>query len=318
MKNLSVTLFGVLAALSWGAANAEPNYPARPVEMVVGWSAGGGTDVVARVYADAAKEHFAQPILVVNKPGAISTIGMAYVSGAAPDGYKVLMATPEVLVAPLLGVGKASAENFIPVAQINSDPMAIVVRTDSPWKTLEDFLKHAKANPGKVSVSTSGNGGIPDIALVDIEEKLGIKFARIPYQGNAPATQAALAGQVDATMLDPSSFHQHVLSDKLRPLAISSSQRLADYPNVPTFRERGVDASIGVWRGLMLPKGASTEVVGMWRDLTRKVSADPKFKESLKKQNISVAFAGPEAFATVLKDSNDVFKRIVPMMKESK
>jgi tripartite-type tricarboxylate transporter receptor subunit TctC len=285
--------------------------------MVVGWAAGGGTDVIARVYADIARDHFPQPLLVVNKPGAISTIGMAYVTQNQPDGYKVLMATPEVLVAPLLGVGKSSIEDFIPVAQVNYDPMAIVVRAEAPWKTIEEFLAHAKANPEKVSFGTSGSGGIPDIALIDIEQKTGIKFNRIPFQGNAPAIQAALAGQVDGAMLDPSSFHQLVKGGKMRALAISSPRRHSEYPDVPTFRERGVDATMGVWRGIMLPKGTPSNVVTAWRDLTRKITAEPRFQEALKKQNVSVVFEGGDAFKTVLKDDNDIFKRLVPILRAS-
>ena len=296
---------------------AETSYPVRPVEMVVGWPAGGGTDVVARVYAEAAKDHFPQPILIVNKSGAIGTIGMSYVSNAPADGYKILMATPESLMAPLLGIGKASADQFIPVARINADPNAITVRADSPWQTAQQFLAYSKANPGKVTISTSGNGGMPDIAAIALEEATGAKFSRIPYQGNAPAIQAIVAGQVDATTIDPGSLSNYVKAGQLRILAVTAEKRLPQFDTAPTFREGGIDVVVGTWRGLLLPKGTPPEVVKAWADLTRKVSSEPKYQEALKKQNINVIYEDSKTFATVLAENGTSFQRLAPIIKAS-
>ena len=315
MRKVLTGFIALGALVASYAAMAQTNYPAKPVEMVVSWPAGGGTDVVARVFAEAAKNHFSQPIMVVNKPGAIGTIGLADVANSRPDGYKVLMATPEVLIAPLLGMGHASIDNFVAIARINADPSAITVRTDSPWKTIEEFMAYAKANPGKVTLSTSGNGAIPDVAAMAIEEKTGVKFTRIPYQGEAPAIQAALAGQVDATVVAPGALSQHVKAEKLRVLAVTSAQRVSEFSNVPTFKEKGVDVGIGTWRGLLMPKGTPVDVINSWRELARKVNSEQKFQDSLKRQNINVIFEDSEAFASVLKDNQDTFKRLIPKIK---
>lgn len=317
MKRRLFTALATALLLATPLSQAQTAYPNRPVEMVVGWPAGGGTDVVARVYAEAARKHFPQSIIVINKAGAIGSIGMAEVANAPPNGYKILMATPEVLIAPLLGIGHKSIQDFVPVARINADPSAITVKAEAPWKTLEEFLAHARANPDKVTLSTSGTGAIPDFAATAIEEKTGIKFSRIPYQGEAPAIQAALAGQVDATVVAPSALSQYVQAGKLRVLGVTSAQRIQEFSTVPTFKERGIDVVIGTWRGLLLPKGTPQAVIDQWKELTAKVSAEPKYLETLKKQNVSVIYEDSQAFDAVLQENNATFKRLVAKQQQA-
>ncbi|MDP9912258.1 tripartite-type tricarboxylate transporter receptor subunit TctC [Variovorax boronicumulans] len=319
-RYLCITLTAIAASFSIPAAaqDSSNNYPQRSVEMVVPWPAGGGTDVIARVYAEAARNHFPQTIIVLNKPGAIGSIGVAEAANAKPDGYKVLMATPELLIAPYLGIGKATYENFIPIARINADPSAITVRTDAPWKTIEEFLAYARANPSKVTLSTSGAGAVPDIAALALQEKTGIEFNRIPYQGEAPAIQAALAGQVDATVVAPGALSAYVKADKLRILAVTSAQRVGEFASTPTFKEKGVDVVIGTWRGLLVPKGTPDNIVQQWRDLTRKVSSEPKYIETLKKQNVNLIYEDGAAFTASMNRDNDLFRQLVPKLQVTK
>lgn len=309
----------LLAATAAAAAQALPalasDYPTKPVEMIVPWPAGGGTDVIARVYAEAARTHFAQPILIVNRPGAIGSIGFTEAAAAKPDGYKVVMATPELLIAPYMNIGRARYENFVPIARINADPASITVRTDAPWKTVREFLDHARANPGKVTLATSGNGAIPDIAAAALQEMTGIQFVRVPYQGEAPAIQAALAGQTDATVVAPGAMSSHIQAGKLRVLAVTSAQRVNEFASVPTLKENGIDLAIGTWRGLMLPKGTPPEVIAVWRELTRKVSAEPKYQETLKKQSVNMIYEEGPAFEAVLRENDALFKRLVPTLQ---
>ena len=313
----SIFSVACLTLASLGTALAQADYPSRAVEMVVPWPAGGGTDAIARVFAEAAKNHFSQPILVVNKPGAIGSIGFAEAAAAKPDGYKVVMATPELLIAPYLGIGKANIEGFVPIARINADPSAITVRTDSPWKTIEEFLAHVRQNPGKVTLSTSGNGAIPDLAALALEERAGLKFTRVPYQGEAPAIQAILAGQVDATVVAPGALSAHVEAQKLRVLAVSSTQRSPEFKDVPTFKEKGIDVAIGTWRGLMVPKGTPPDIVNRWSALTKKVVNEPKYQETLKKLNVNSIYEDAETFSKVLKDNDELFKLLVPKLSAS-
>ncbi|MBA2961738.1 MULTISPECIES: Bug family tripartite tricarboxylate transporter substrate binding protein [Ramlibacter] len=311
----TLILAAVAIGIHAGASAQTDAYPNKPIEMIVPWPAGGGTDAIARVYAEAARTVFPQPILVVNKPGAIGSIGFAEAAAAKPDGYKVVMATPELLIAPYLGIGKASYEGFMPIARINADPSAITVKADAPWKTIEEFMAHARANSGKVTLSTSGNGAIPDIAALALEDKTGTKFTRVPYQGEAPAIQAILGGQVDATVVAPGALSAHVQAGKLRVLAVTSAQRIPEFKDVPTFKERGIDVAIGTWRGLLVPKGTPPEIVKRWSELTCKVIADPKYQETLQKLNVHSIYEDGETFAAVMKQDNEVFKRLVPKLQ---
>ncbi len=313
----SILSAALLTLASYGPAFAQADYPSRPVEMVVPWPAGGGTDAIARVYAEAARNHFSQPIIVVNKPGAIGSIGFADAAAAKPDGYKVVMATPELLIAPYLGIGKATYDGFLPIARINADPSAITVRTDAPWKTIEEFISYVRQNPGKATLSTSGNGAIPDLAALALEERAGLKFTRVPYQGEAPAIQAILAGQVDATVVAPGALSAHVEAQKLRVLAVTSLQRVPEFKDVPTFREKGIDVAIGTWRGLLVPKGTPPEIVNRWIALTRKVVNEPKYQETLKKLNVNSIYEDGETFAKVMKENDELFKRLVPRLAAS-
>ena len=312
---LCLTIFVLLCSTPFAGFAQTNSYPQKTVEMVVPWPAGGGTDAISRIYSEVARTYFSQTILVTNKPGAIGSIGFADVASAKPDGYKLIMGTPEVLIAPYLGIGHASYLDFIPIARINADPTSITVRSDSKWNTIEEFMAYAKSNPGSATLSTSGSGAVPDIAAVALEEKSGVIFTRVPYQGESPAIQAILAGQVDATVVCPGALSAHVKAGKLKILAVTSVQRLKDYPDTPTFKERGIDIVIGTWRGLMFPKGTPAEIVRQWKDLTKKVISDPKFLETAQKQNVNVIFEDSDAFTAVLNQENDLYKRMVPKLQ---
>ncbi len=306
-------------ALAAGGLSAQAQtYPARPLELVVPFPAGGGTDVLGRAYAEAAHKFFPQPIVVVNKPGAIGTIGYAYGAGAKPDGYVVTMIVPELLIAPYVNVGKTSFEEFTPIARINADPGSITVRADAPWKTVEEFLAYAKSKPGEVSISTSGSGSIYHLAAAAVEDKAGVKFNHVPYQGESPAILGLLSSQVDATAVSPGALSAHVKAGKLRILAVMSNQRLKSYENVPTLKERNIDVAMGTWRGLAVPKGTPPDVVKQLRELTQKVNDDPKYRETVEKQNIGLLYEDGDAFAASLKRENEDFRRLVPKLSLSK
>jgi tripartite-type tricarboxylate transporter receptor subunit TctC len=307
---------GLVSAMSGGAL-AQDDYPARPVEMIVPWPAGGGTDVMARVFADAARPFFPQQIIVINRPGAIGSIGFAHAAASKPDGYRVVLGTPELLIAPYLGIGKISPDSFIPVARLNADPSAITVQASAPWKTLGEFLAHARANPGKVMLSTPGSGSVADMAAIDFEEKTKLKFTRVPYQGEAPAIQAILAGHVDATVISPGPLSAHVQAGKLRVLGVASPTRVAEFKDVPTFREMGIDVALGTWRGILVQKGTPIEIVNRWSELAKRVAADPKYQEALKKLNINAIYENGDAFAKVMADNDQAFKRLAPQVERS-
>lgn len=202
------------------------DYPMRPIEILVPASAGGGTDVLSRAFAEAAKKHLPQPMVINNKPGASGAIGMGEMINAKPDGYKLCMVIVEITILPHLGLTKYTWEDFQPIARLNADPAAITVRADAPWNTIEEFLVASQKNPGAMKMGNSGNGSIWHLAHAALEDKAGVKFNPIPFQGAAPAVVALLGGHIDAVSVSPGEVAVHVAGGKLKILAIMSDQRI--------------------------------------------------------------------------------------------
>lgn len=321
MNMKTLRIFGAAAAL---VALAVPTvhaagYPERPIEFIVPSSAGGGTDVMTRNYAEAARKYMAQPVIVTNKPGVSGGLGMGEVQRAAPDGYKVSVLISELAIIPHMGMIKFTSADFIPIARLNGDPGTITVRADAPWKTVEEFLAHAKSKPGEVSMGNAGAGSIWHLAAAAVEEKTGIKFNHVPFQGAAPATQGLMGGHVDAIAVSPAEVSSFVAAGKLKTLAIMSDQRLVGlYGNVPTFKERGIDLSVGTWRGLGVPLGTPPEVVSYLRDATRKIAADPGYLESMAKSNLLTSYQEGEQFKTFMASQSDYFKKLLATIKVDK
>lgn len=295
-----------------GALMAQgSDYPNRSIEVVVPASAGGGTDVLARAFSEAAKKHLPQSMVVNNKPGASGAIGMGEMINAKPDGYKLCMVIVEITILPHLGLTKYTWEDFQPIARLNADPAAITVRADAPWNTIEEFLAASQKSPGAMKMGNSGNGSIWHLAHAALEDKAGVKFNPIPYQGAAPAVVALLGGHIDAVAVSPGEVAAHVAGGKLKTLAVMADQRIKGFEKVPTLKERKIDLSIGAWRGLAAPKGTPPEVMAILRAATRKAAEEPSLKESLDKLNLGYAYADADAFRAAMQMDSDMFKQLV-------
>jgi tripartite-type tricarboxylate transporter receptor subunit TctC len=228
-----------------------------------------------------------------------------------PDGYKVLLMNPEMLFVPLMGIGKATIDDFQPVARFTDDPSSITVRADAPWNTIEEFIAYAKANPEAITISNAGNGTIPHLAAAALANSIDATFTHVPYQGSSPAIMGLMAGDVKATTVAYAELKQYVEAGKLKTLAVMSAQRLQGLPEVPTFKERGHDLQFSVWRGIGLPKGAPEEALNTWRDVARKVYDTPAFQKSLVSQNLTLAWADTPAFSADIARQNEAFKALM-------
>jgi tripartite-type tricarboxylate transporter receptor subunit TctC len=290
---------------------AQSSYPNRPIELIVPAGAGGGTDVLARGFAEAAKKHLPQPITVNNRPGASGMIGHGEMINAKPDGYKLAVVFAEIVIVPHLGLSKLSYEDFVPIAQLNADPAAVTVQADAPWKTIEEFLAASKQKPGELKMGNSGNGSIWHLAHAALEDKVGLKFNAIPFGGAAPAVVSLLGGHVDAVAVSPGEVAAHVQSGKLRTLAVMADKRLKGFDNVPTLKERGIDLSIGTWRGLAAPKGTPPEVLAVLSEAARKSAEGPVLREALDRLSMGYGYADAETFRANMKRDNEVFKALV-------
>ena len=297
-------VMALAAGLAGNAAAQVRDFPNRPVELVVPFQPGGGTDALARAFADATRKHMPQSMVIVNKPGASGAIGWQDVINAKPDGYRLAVVTVEVTTLPHMGLAKFTYDDFTPIARLNADQAAITVRADAPWNTIEEFLEAARKDSGKIGVGNAGNGSIWHLAAAALEDKTHVKFNHIPFQGAGPAVLALLGGHVDSVAVSPAEVTTYVQAGKLKTLAVMADQRVKGFEKVPTLKERNIDLSIGTWRGLAAPKNTPPEVVAYLKNVTLKASSEPAFREVLEKQNLGFAYADEMAFkANMAKDS---------------
>ena len=308
----------VLAAL--GGAGLSPfsaawaqagDYPNRTIELVVPFGAGGGTDVLARAYGEATRKYITQTVTVLNKPGASGAIGWQDVINSKPDGYKLAVITVELVTLPHLGLVKFTHEDFVPIARLNADPAAITVQANAPWNTIEEFLAAARKGNGEMKMGNAGQGSIWHLAAAALEDKTGAKFNQIPFNGAAPAVLALMGGHIDAVAVSPAEVTTYVQGGKLKTLAVMADQRVKGFENVPTLKERGIDLSIGTWRGLAAPKGTPPEVIAVLKNLTQKTMSEPVMKETMDKQNMGVSWADDVQFRAAMTKDSAYFKQLM-------
>jgi tripartite-type tricarboxylate transporter receptor subunit TctC len=249
--------------------------------------------------------------VVVNKPGAGGAIGWQEVINSRPDGYKLAVLTVELLTLPHLGLAKFKYDDFQPIAQLNADPAAITVKAEAPWNTIEEFLADAKKKPDSMRVGNSGNGSIWHLAAAALEDKTGTKFNHIPFQGAAPAVLALMGGHIEAVAVSPAEVTTYVQAGKLKTLMVMADKRVKGFEKVPTAKEKGVDLSIGTWRGLGAPKNTPPEVMAKLRDLAAKTAAEPAMHEVMDKQNLGYVYTDGAAFKETLAKDDAYFKGLI-------
>ncbi|HSW19513.1 MAG TPA: tripartite tricarboxylate transporter substrate binding protein [Ramlibacter sp.] len=306
-RGLLATLLCTLALPT--AALAQATFPAKPVELVVPYPAGGGTDVLARAFALAAVKHLPQPLIVINKPGAAGAIGWSDVLNGKEPGYKVAVLATDLMAQPNMGLTKITHEDFTPIARLNYDPAAITVRADAPWKTVEEFI--AAAKKGDFRIGNGGNGSTWHLAAAAVEEKTGAKFNHIPFAGANPAALSLLGGHIEAITVSAAEVYPHVAAGKLKLLAVMSDERIKGFENVPTLKEKGVDVSVGTWRGLGVAKNTPPEIVAVLRAATAKTVQEQSLRDALDKQNMGYAYADGPAFGAVMAKDHAFYRALI-------
>lgn len=280
----------LMLAVAGGAA-AQDQFPAGPVSIIVPNPPGGSSDINARILSEPLSAALKQPVVILNRPGLGGAIGAAQVAKAKPDGYTLLLALSSVVVAPeaeRISGRKPLYEldQLEPVALLSSDPMVLLVRADSPWRSLADLVKAAKEKPGSINYSSSGNFGPIHLSVEMLAHQAGIKLVQVPFGGGGPSMLALLAGQVQMTTAAPAVASAQISAGKLRPLAVSGAKRLTSLPDVPTYKEAGFDAEYYIWAGLYVPTGTPKPVVQTLRQSVQKAARSPQFITGMEKQGI--------------------------------
>jgi tripartite-type tricarboxylate transporter receptor subunit TctC len=291
----------IFLALWLPFAALAQDYPVRPVTMIVPFPPGGVADIVGRPLAVTMEKALHQPVVVVNREGAGGAIGMAAAAKAPADGYTILMALSSISIFPVSDRinGKEPAyelKDFAPIALFTADPTVLVVRADSPYKTLKDFVAAAKANPGKINYSSSGVYGTLHVSMEIFANAAGVKLFHVPYKGGGPALTALLGGQVEALASGPAPAVGQIKAGKVRALASWSTQRLTLLPDVPTFKELGYDAEFYIWSGVFVPAATPAPIVQKIRSAVKEAANSAEFKAAMEKVQTPVSYLDAPEF----------------------
>jgi tripartite-type tricarboxylate transporter receptor subunit TctC len=291
-----------LASTAAAPARAAAPYPTRPVHLIVGFPAGGPTDIVARLVAQSLSERLGQQVVVENRPGAGSNVATQLVINAPPDGYTLLLVSPPHAINATLyrKLPYNFLEDIVPIAGLADGPNVMEVHPSVPAKTVAEFIAYAKENPGKISFASAGNGTTIHLSGELFMAMTGVKMLHVPYRGSAPALTDMMSGQVQVMFDNVLSSLPHLKSGALRPLAVTSRARLETLPEVPTVGETVPGYETGTWWGVGAPKGTPAEIVEKLNREINAVLAEPKIKARFAELGSAPLIVTPQAFGALL------------------
>lgn len=302
MKIAYLTKGLVLAALTAAPALAE--YPEKPIEMIVAFAPGGGTDVAARSIARFMEKHLGEgaSIAVINKPGAGGEIGWTTLAQSNPDGYTIGMINPPAFNALAVeGKAKYTMESFQPIGNIVLDPGILVVGKDSPYNSLADVMKAAADAPGAIVVGTSGAAGSSEhIGILNLNRIANVTFTPAFFGSTAPVRQALLGGHIPAATMNLSEALPLIRSGDIKLLGVMSKERSTYLPDAPTFAEQGYDLTVTAARGLAAPAGVPAEVVAKLETALKQAMADPEYLAAAEKAEIPLAYLDADAYSALI------------------
>ncbi len=312
-----LSVLGLALGMTTAAVAAE-KYPAKAVTVVHGFKAGGGSDQLAQVTQPFLEKILKQRFVNVYKPGADGAIAWKEVGKMTkPDGYTLTTClTPKTQLNSMVNTNSGyTMADFEPIANMIFDPGILVVSPDSKFKTLKDLIDAAKKAPGQIRLSHSGNGGDDWYNALMISKLAGVSFNLVPFDGDAPAWQAAAGGHVDVCTTNVGVVTGVVQGKKLRALAVYTEKRLSSIGDVPTLKEQGINLIEGSYRGYLAPKGTPKEIIDILADGLEKVSQDPQFKAACAAINMVPDFRRGEAFKTFLAQEEDLLRKVAKEMK---
>ena len=308
-KKILLACFALLFAR---AAFAE--YPQRPIKVVMPFPPGGTVDVLTRLVSSEASETLGKPLVLDYRPGAGGTIATEAVARSAPDGYTLLVATPNHTINPALRTKLPfdTAQDFVAVTLFANIPELLVAHPAVPFDSLEGFLKYAKANPGKLSYSSAGIGTLPHITMELLLRTAGVQVTHVPYKGAAPAFTDLLGGVVQLKYDTYATSAPMLASGKLKALATAGRQRLPQLPHVPTVAESGFPRYEGyLWVGVLAPRGTPKNVIAALSSALTKAARSPKVTARFQADGVEVPPAGPEAFSRLIGEELKLWPRVV-------
>jgi len=300
-----------------GMALGAEGFPTKPLELVVPFAAGGGTDVMCRTaVARIAPFLNHQPVVVINKTGAATVAASKFVLDGRDDGYTLYStSTSSMMIVPLMQRTGFSWKDFIGIAQVLRGGDGFYVRADFPHNTLEKFIEYAKQNPGKIKYSSAGTGSTTHLAMEGFAAFAGIDIKHIPTKGDAEAVTAILGGHVVAASGSLSPYKPHLESGKLKCLAQYGVQRDKLFPQIPTFKEQGIDVVVDLWRWVVAPKGVPADRVKILAAAFKNILHDTDTLATLEKVGNPVSYLPPEEYEKVMKESEVAIAKLLKIAK---
>jgi len=295
---------GMLVSVNTLAAD----YPAKNIRLVVPFGAGGGTDAVGRTLANSAKDILGKNISVMNRTGGAGAVGMSFGAQQRADGYTLTVVTREIASLPQMGLMQHSADDFKLIRMVNLDPAVVLVSKDSPYNTINDLIKEAKANPGKVKFASTA---APNFYLMSLEKDQGIKLNAIPYNGSSEAIPAVLGGHTAVTMVTPGEAIAQLRSGQLKALGVMSEKRIDFIPEVPTLKEQGVDVVTGTWRGIGAPKDTPDAIIETLGKAFDQAMASAEFKSFMQKGAMTIHNLNAQEFTDFVKKDTEELGKLI-------
>ena len=303
-----------MAVCAWGA-QAQTAYPVKPIKMIIPLAAGSAVDNAARVLTQRMSLGLGQSIVIENIPGSSGLIGADRVAKAAPDGYTIGGFNDSVLtMLPHIypRAGWNALTDFEPLSLAATIEWGLVVKSDSPYKTVADFIAAAKAAPGKINYSSGGSGSPQHIAMALFATRAGVDTVHVPYKGATPAAVAVAAGEVDAAFQGLGTVTALIQSGRLRLLAVSAPKRLAQYPNTPTVDESGLkDFFFNSWFAMVVPTGTPKDIVERLNSEMRKALADPATRDKMIAQGVTLRGSSAQELGIATKDQFNLYRKLI-------
>jgi tripartite-type tricarboxylate transporter receptor subunit TctC len=313
--NLCSLAFACLTAAVFATASdvRAADYPTRPIRWVVGYPAGGSTDITARIIGQWLSERLGQQVVVENKPGAGNNIGTAEVINAAPDGYTVYLVNPANAINTTLypKLTFNFLRDMVPVAGIMRVPNVMEVHPAVPAKTVAEFIAFAKANPGKINWATSGNGTSVHLSGELFQAMTGVKLTHVPYRGSNPALIDMISGTVQVMFDNMPSSLPHIKSGKLRALGVTTAKRSAALPDVPTVGDTVAGYEASAFFGMGAPKGTPPEIIEKLNKEINAALADPKMQAKLAEQGGILIPGTPADFGKLIAEETDKWAKVI-------
>lgn len=320
MKKILLVLLSLILVLSLVACNSSDNnegevdtseFPNKPIEIIVAYKAGGGTDVGARILASVAEKTLGQSVVVINKPGSDGELGYTQLAKADPDGYTIgFINLPTFVSLTLERDTEYEIDDVEPILNHVYDSGVLVVQSSSEWETLEDFVEYAKTHPSEVTISNNGTGASNHIGAAHFAYEAGIEVTHVPFGGSADMIAALRGGHVDATVAKISEVASLVNSGELRLLASFTEERLENFPDIPTMKESGYDILFGSARALVAPKGTPQEIIDILHNAFKEAIESEEHMEKAANANLPIKYMSPEDLSEYIQNQKTYLEEI--------